>query len=60
MKEENRPEAVCPRCGRVYYDVPAFSREDNETLICPECGTREAVFCQELFLKKRNIGVFFD
>lgn len=23
--------------------VPALSRTDNETLICPECGTREAI-----------------
>lgn len=30
--------------GRKEYDgVPALSRTDNETLICPECGTREAI-----------------
>ena len=29
--------SVCPRCG------PALSRLDNETLICPDCGTREAL-----------------
>ena len=23
--------------------IPALSRTDNETLICPECGTREAI-----------------
>lgn len=35
--------AVCPRCGRSYYGAPALSRKDNETLICPDCGTREAL-----------------
>ena len=44
MKEvnESRP-AVCPRCGKTYYGRPAVSREDNTTLICPDCGTREAL-----------------
>ena len=23
--------------------APAISREDNETLICPDCGTRQAL-----------------
>lgn len=23
--------------------TPALSREDNQTLICPDCGTREAL-----------------
>lgn len=34
---------ICPKCGREYEDAPALSREDQETLICPECGTREAL-----------------
>lgn len=34
---------ICPRCGKTYTDEPALSRADNETLICPECGTREAL-----------------
>ncbi len=25
------------------YEYPSVSREDNETLICPDCGTREAL-----------------
>ena len=33
----------CPRCGKPYYEPPALSRLDNETLICPDCGTREAL-----------------
>ena len=35
--------SVCPRCGKTYSEHPALSRADNETLICPDCGTREAL-----------------
>ena len=35
--------SVCPRCGQAYREHPALSRLDNETLICPDCGTREAL-----------------
>ena len=35
--------AVCPSCGRTYHGYPSLSRRDNETLICPDCGTREAL-----------------
>lgn len=34
---------ICPRCGQAYYEAPALSRIDNQTLICPDCGTREAL-----------------
>ena len=34
---------ICPRCGNPYHEPPALSRIDNETLICPDCGTREAL-----------------
>ena len=30
-------------CGRAYHGAPALSRENNETLICPDCGTRQAL-----------------
>ena len=44
MKENNYARlAICPRCGRSYREPPALSRVDNETLICPDCGTREAL-----------------
>lgn len=43
MKEEHRSPAVCPRCGATYRARPAVSRLDNETPICPDCGTREAL-----------------
>ena len=35
--------AVCPLCGKAYHGVPSLSREDNQTLICPDCGTRQAL-----------------
>ena len=34
---------TCPKCGKEYEGYPAISRADNETEICPECGTREAL-----------------
>lgn len=44
MKENNRiRSAVCPKCGETYHEPPALSRVDNETLICPDCGTKEAL-----------------
>ncbi len=44
MKADNTLETrICPRCGKPYFERPAVSRLDNETLICPDCGTREAL-----------------
>ena len=40
MEKEAR---TCPKCGRTYTAPPARSREDNETLICPLCGTAESI-----------------
>lgn len=34
---------ICPRCGNAYHGTPALSRLDNRTLLCPDCGTREAL-----------------
>lgn len=42
-KAEERTERTCPLCGRTYTSVPALSRTDNKTLICPDCGTRQAL-----------------
>lgn len=41
---------ICPKCNKEFYDIPAISREDNETKICPECGMKEAL---EAFYKGR-------
>lgn len=35
--------AVCPICGATYTGAPALSRIDNTTLVCPDCGTRQAL-----------------
>ena len=43
MKTEITELKTCPRCGKAYHGSPALSRADNETLICPDCGTREAL-----------------
>ena len=43
MKVNETTTAVCPCCGKTYTDRPAISREDNQTPICPDCGTREAL-----------------
>ena len=48
MKDNIIRMAVCPLCGRTYHGAPALSREDNKPLICPDCGTRQAL---------RSIGV---
>ncbi len=44
MKKNNRLKTrICPHCGKEYTAVPALSRSDNDTLICPDCGIREAL-----------------
>ena len=36
-------DKICPLCHRTYSEAPALSRTDNKTLICSECGTRQAL-----------------
>ena len=44
MKNENTVALkICPRCHKAYRGVPALSRSDGQSLICPDCGTREAL-----------------
>lgn len=43
MKEQEIKIEICPKCGQVYSKPPSLSRMDNKTLICPDCGTREAL-----------------
>ena len=45
MKALTKPRicAVCPICGEEYNTPPALSRADGKTLICPDCGIREAL-----------------
>ena len=34
---------ICPKCGRSFERLLALSRIDNKTMICDECGTKEAL-----------------
>lgn len=43
MKSETLRIRICPHCGARYGRQPALSRTDGTTLICPDCGTREAL-----------------
>ncbi len=43
MKELEMTAHICPICGQSYTERPAVSRTDNVTLICPDCGTRQAL-----------------
>ena len=43
MKDTGVRTAVCPICGQTYHSRPAVSRLDNTMLICPDCGTRQAL-----------------
>lgn len=43
MNDKNSRVRTCPRCGQTYTDRPAQSREDSSIMICPDCGTREAL-----------------
>ena len=54
MKEIGMKPAVCPKCGKNYHGVPSLSREDNKTLICPDCGTREALESMGVNLEEQD------
>lgn len=43
METTTNTARVCPKCGKSYTARPALSRADNQTAICPDCGTREAL-----------------
>ena len=43
MKTDKPVSAICPLCGKPYSGVPALSRTDNQTPICPDCGIRQAL-----------------
>lgn len=42
-KENHTVPTECPLCGKTYIAPPALSRADGRTLICPDCGIREAL-----------------
>lgn len=55
MKETNVAQIkICPRCGKAYHEPPALSRKDSHTLICPDCGTREALESMDVDRKEQE------
>ena len=54
MKEQIRHTGICPECGQEYTGHPALSRADGETLICPDCGTREALDTLGISLEEQD------
>jgi predicted RNA-binding Zn-ribbon protein involved in translation (DUF1610 family) len=38
----SKQEEKCPSCGKVAV-LDALSRRDNDTMICSDCGTKEAL-----------------
>ena len=54
MKEQIRHTGNCPKCGQEYTGHPALSRVDGETLICPDCGTREALDTLGISLEEQD------
>ena len=40
--KDNNTQRTCPICGQIYTERPACSRSDG-SMICPDCGTREAL-----------------
>lgn len=43
LPTEAKISALCPLCGATYQERPALSRTDGQTLICPDCGIRQAL-----------------
>lgn len=43
MKDNEAKVRICPKCGQKYKGHPAMSRDGSRALICPDCGTREAL-----------------
>ena len=43
MKTTSNVIKTCPLCEKEYRGHPAISRKDNQTPICPTCGTIEAL-----------------
>lgn len=44
----------CPLCGNDYHGIPATSRTDNETLICPDCGIRQSLESIGVSVEEQN------
>lgn len=58
---------VCPKCGKLFSKRGAVSRVDNVTIVCSDCGTREALESigvdeteQEKILKSIHNSIYYD
>ena len=62
MKERVTEARTCPKCGRTYTERPALSRSDNNTLICPDCGTREALETMGISIEEQDkiLGIIHE
>lgn len=45
----------CPKCDKIITGFPALSRRDNDTYICTDCGTKEAM--EDYFFSRRVVLV---
>ena len=43
MKSNEKSTIICPICHAEYRDIPATSRTDSTTPICPDCGIRQSL-----------------
>lgn len=62
MKEQVFEKRICPKCGRTYTERPALSRYDNDTIICPDCGTREALESMGISIEEQDkiLGIIHE
>ena len=62
MKENSSEQRTCPKCGCRYTERPALSRIDNNTMICPDCGTREALESMGISVEEQDkiLGIIHD
>ena len=58
MKAGVLKQRTCPMCGRAYTEEPALSRKDNKTLICSDCGTRQAL--ESMGVNKEGQKIILD
>ena len=57
MEQVSKQKRLCPICGNEYTNYPAISREDNNTLICPNCGIRQSL--KALGVSDKEMEEFF-
>ena len=52
----------CPKCGMLFSERGAVSRVDNVTIICPDCGTREALETMGISIEEQDkiLGIIHD